>query len=510
MTTLAPRHIEFFEARGISPETATRFEIFTGAIVGKKGDRHVVADPAGNVVVYPFFEHGQVVNEKYRTERDGEKFFWHRKGGKRTFWNVDALDDQQLEAGTQSLVITEGFEDAMVAIDCGWPLTVSVPDGAPPVPKDGRMMPLDPVTEATGKYEFLWLNRDRLRRVKRFILAVDNDGPGQRLAAEMVRRLGAARCMFVSYPEPCKDLNDVLRKFGRDAVNDVLRNAKPYPVRGLYRLSEYPSLPPLHPVSIGWPLFDGEVPGNGWMKLFAGEFMVVTGVPSHGKSTWIANVLWNVAQSDGWRSALFSPEMPTVPYMRDKLRRIIGTGRSIDPAEIDRIIENYFVFIDNDPNDADEEDITLEWIIDKARDAVLRYGIRAFVIDPWNEVEHARRRDETMAEYIGRGIRMLKRFCRQYEVAAFVLAHPTKDVWQHGKLRVPTLYDIDGAAHWFNKCDHGVVIWRDPLSDETSVMINKVRFEETGEKGAIKMKFDKASQRFLPLDGGAQPEFIYG
>jgi twinkle protein len=507
MTTLASRHAEFFEQRGISPELATRFEIYTGALIGEKPNRRVVADPRGNIIVYPFFEHGHVVNEKYRTERDGEKFFWHRKGGRRTFWNADVLDDPALEAGTHALVITEGLEDAMVAIDCGWPLTVSVPDGAPPVPKDGHMAPLDPEREANGKFEFLWLNRDRLRRIKRIILAVDDDGPGQRLAAEIVRRLGAGRCWFVVYTAG-KDLNDVRRERGPDAVNEVLRNAKPYPVRGLYRLSEYPNLPPIVPLSLGWPIFDG-LPGNGWMKLFPGEFFVVTGIPSHGKSTWVLNLLYNLARDYGWIAAILSPEMRTVPFLRDKLRRIISNGTAFD-ASADSFIEDHFVFIDNDPDDTEEDDITLEWVIDRARDAVMRYGIRVLVIDPWNEMEHARKRDESVSEYIGRAIRMLKRFGRQYEVVVIVLAHPTKDVFERGKLRTPTLYDIDGSAHWFNKPDHGVVIERDPVANESTVHIPKVRFEQTGYRGAIRMKFDPGSQRYEQLDAGQQAELFNG
>jgi twinkle protein len=508
MTTLAPRHVEFFEARGISPELATRFEIYTGAIVGEKPNRKVVPSQRGNVIVCPFWEHGHVVNEKYRIERDGEKLFWHRKGGKRTFWNVDALDDPLLEAGSQALIITEGIEDGMVAIDSGWPLTVSVPDGAPPVPKDDRLRPLDPETEPHGKYEFLWLNRDRLGRVKRIILAVDNDPPGQRLAAEIVRRVGAGKCLFVSYPEGCKDLNDVRRQLGADAVTDVLRSARQYPVRGLYRLSEYPNLAPLEPVSIGWPIFDGHLPGNGWMKLFPGAFIVVTGIPSHGKSTWALNVLWNLARDHGWRSAIFSPEMPTMPYLRDKLRLIIAA--SANPGtEIDRVIEDNFVFIDHDPNDIDPDDITLEWLIEKARDAVLRDGIRVLLIDPWNEIEHNKDKNESMVEYIGRAIRMLKRFGRQYGVAVTVLAHPTKDVFERGKMRTPTLYDVDGAAHWFNKADHGVVIECHPHTNQGTVHISKVRFEQTGYHGAIRMRFDPDTQCFLELSG-TQTEFDYG
>lgn len=508
MPTLATRHAEYFEARGISPETATRFEIYTAAVTAKGKEKIVVPDARGNVIAYPFWEHGAIVNEKYRAERDGEKFFWHRKGGKRTFWNVDALDDPSLENGAAALTITEGIEDGMVAIESGWPLTVSVPDGAPPMTKDGELPPLDPKGEAHGKFEFMWINRDRLKRIKRFILAVDGDAPGQRLAAELVRRLGAVRCQFVSYPEGCKDLNDVRQKHGPEMVAEMLAGAKAYPVRGLYRLSEYPNVEPLVPVSIGWPIFDGIFPGNGWLKLFPGEFMVVTGIPSHGKSTWVLNVVYNVARDQGWRVAIFSPEMPTVPYMRDKLRRII-TGRADPDAGIDAFIEDRFVFIDNDPNDADQDDITIDWIIEKARDAVLRDGIRLLIIDPWNEVEHARRRDESTSEYIGRAIRMLKRFGRQYEVVVIVVAHPTKDVFERGKLRTPTLYDIDGSAHWFNKPDHGVVIERDPVADEATAHIPKVRFEQTGYRGAIRMKFDRASQRFEQFDTN-QGEFAYG
>jgi twinkle protein len=493
MSALSQASAEFFEARGISPDLAARFEIYTA---GRDAKGNIVASERGNVIAYPFVEHGVVVNEKYRGP---EKKFWQTKGGRRTFWNSDALDDPALESGAQSLTITEGIEDALVAIGCGWPLTVSVPDGAPPEAKPGEPLPpLDPEAERHGKFEFLWNNRGRLQHIKRFIIAADDDPPGHRLAAELVRRLGAARCLFVSYPDGCKDLNDVQCAHGPDAVATALRSAKQYPVRGLFRLSEYPNLPTLPAISTGWDIFDGIYVDNGWLKIFPGEFLVVTGIPSHGKSTWVLNLLVNIARMQRWRSAIFSAEMPTVPYLRDKLRRIIS-GSAAPDIETDRFIEASFTFIDNDPND-DTDDLTLDWIIEKARDAVLRDGIRILFIDPWNEVEHARRRDEMVTEYVGRAIRQLKRFGRQYEVTVIVAAHPTKDVFERGKIRVPTLYDIEGSAHWFNKSDHGVVIERHVAGNESTVHIAKVRFDETGKTGAIKMKFDPASQRFMQLD----------
>lgn len=489
MKVLGEIGVEAFERRGISSETAARYEIFTGrSAVGG-----VIPDPQGSIVVFPFIEHGRIVGEKYRAP--GKKF-WQRQGSKRTFWNADVLDDPALESGQHPLVITEGEIDALTAIDCNFPMTVSVPDGAPSV-REGddpeNLSPLDPLSENTGKFEFLWNNRDRLRRIKRFVLAVDNDAPGKRLAAELVRRLSASRCSFVTYPAGCKDLNDVMIKQGRDAVSSVINGAQPYPVRGLYKIDEYPDLPPVPCVSTGWSLLDSH------LRPFPGEFMVVTGIPSHGKSTWVLNLLCNLASLHGWRSAIFSPEMPTVPHLRDKLRRIKG-GTSDFRPDTEAFIHDRFVFIDADPTGRDDEDFTLEWVIDKATDAVLRDGVRCLVIDPWNEIEHAKARDESMTEYIGRSIRALKRFARLYEVAVIVIAHPTKDVAKDGKSRPVTLYDIEGSAHWFNKCDHGIVVDRpNAYVDESLIRVAKVRFDETGEKGEVRMHFDRLTCRYEPL-----------
>jgi twinkle protein len=486
MKTLGPIGIEAFERRSISPETAVRYAIYTAS---RTADGHVFADSAGNVVVFPFVEHGAVVNEKYRAP--GKKF-WQRQGGRRTFWNADALDDPGLENGQQALVITEGELDALTAIECGFPLSVSVPDGAPPVRDGADPGELEPIVdESAGKFDFLWNNRDRLKRIKRFVIAVDNDRPGQRLAAELVRRLSASRCSFVEYPSGCKDLNDVLMQRGAEAVAAVLNAAKPYPVRGLYRLCDYPERAVLVTYPTGWWTVDRH------FQLFPGEFMVVTGIPGHGKSTWVLNLLCNAATLHGWRSALFSPEMPTVPHLREKLRRIIG-GHA---PGADAFIGEHFLFIDSDPTGRIDEDFDLDWIIDKATDAVLRDGIRVLVIDPWNEVEHARRRDESVTDYIGRSIRALKRFGRLYDVAVIVIAHPTKDVGRDGKSRPPTLYDIEGSAHWFNKCDHGIVVDRpNALVDEAVLRIAKVRFEESGEKGEVRLRFDRQTSRFETLE----------
>jgi twinkle protein len=132
---------------------------------------------------------------------------------------------------------------------------------------------------------------------------------------------------------------------------------------------------------------------------------------------------------------------------------------------------------------------------------VIRDGIRIFVLDPWNEVEHARARDETISDYVGRGIRMLKRFAAQYGVVVIVVAHPTKEVGKGGTSRMVTLYDIEGSAAWFNKADHGIVVERaDHNSTQSTIYVQKVRFEETGRKATLLMEFDQSAGRFRSVE----------
>lgn len=468
---LSERHTRWLtEGRRISIEMLERFGIHSGSSAGGV----VTPDPAGDVLVFPFRDGGKLVNEKYRA---AEKRFWQwpndRPGRRSTFFNADVLDV------AETVVITEGELDCLVAAEAGYH-AVSVPDGAP----SGNP------GEASPKFEFLWNNRERLKKIKRFILAVDNDDPGQRLADELCRALSAGRCLQVTYPEGSKDLNDVLKRHDLAEVDRVLKEAKHYPVKGLYQLQDYPDGMMIDAVECGWAT-------DQFFKPFRGGLAVVTGIPAHGKSTWALNVLVRLAKRYGWRSAIFSPEMPVAPFLRSTITKI---AKRLDPyGNAVAFANEHFCFIDADPNGVGEdEDFTLEWILDKATEAVLRYGIQCLLIDPWNEMDCCRRDRESMTDYIGRALRAIKRFARERKVFVMILAHPSKEVWREGKTRPPTLYDIADSAHFYNKCDLGVVIHRD-VEDVAEVMVCKARFRATGSRGETKMMFEKASETFEGL-----------
>lgn len=489
---LSPNSAQFFEARSIDPQVAIQLGVYT--------------DKAKKAIVYPFFDRlrhpTEPVNHKYRGP---EKRFWQDKEPYKTFYNANVLDDPDLHTATAdggfvSAVVTEGENDTIAVIQSGHEWCVSVPDGAPDPrtrkpEEEAESREEAERREAQGKYAFVFNNRERIEKVQRWIIAVDNDPAGQLLAADVVSRLNPAKCRFVVYPEGCKDMNDVLHKHGARAVMQLLEDAKPYPLDGIFELNDYPDLPPNKPCTTGWHTMDRH------MGLFPGCLYGITGVPSHGKTTWTTNLMKNMSEAERWRHLIFTPEMPIKPYFRDKLRcqvadmsleRLLSDPQKL--REVDAFINEYFKFIDRDRRNL--EPISVETIIDRARQAVIRFGINNLLVDPFNQIDHQRAHGQSGPDYIAYCLRSFKQLAVEQNIAVGIIAHPTKGVGDGGTIRVPTLYDIDGAAHWYNMLDLGIVVARGEENGLTMVRVAKVRYEDTGERGDVYFKYNRDSRSF--------------
>jgi twinkle protein len=457
---LHPKHVEWIEARGISGDLARKLGLVT------------VADRDGNWLAVPYVERGKTVNHKYRLT--SEKRHRMDPGSRLTLWNHDCL----LGDSKQPVVICEGEWDAMVALELGWQRVVSVPNGAPSEASD------DPAN--AKRYEFLWDARDLLNRCERFILATDDDPAGKALRADLIAMLGADRCSFVEYPFPSKDLNEVLADFGPDAVHKALREARPCPVRGLYRMSDFPDMPEVRGLALGIDALAGKI------EIVLGTLTVFTGYANMGKTSAMNTVVAH-AIANGLPVCIGSFETAPKPILRDSIARaLIGCSFTDFVHHPQRqaaleTIESHVTVISNSLDEDLEFDI--DAFLELARVSVQRDGAKIILIDPWNELEHKRRRDETLTEYIGRAIRAVKRFARQHNVAVWIVAHPTKP--QKGVNQMPSLYDVSDSANWSNKADYGLVYHRkDKAVNEAQIAVVKVRMGLPGECCVETVMFD--------------------
>ncbi|XP_050367783.1 twinkle homolog protein, chloroplastic/mitochondrial [Argentina anserina] len=491
--------LAFFSERGISRETVIRNKVMQ--------KRCSITDQIS--IAFTYWRNGKLISCKYR---DINKKFWQEKDTERIFYGLDDIKD------TNDIIIVEGEMDKLAMEESGYRNCVSVPDGAP-----AKASPSDkdlPPEEQDTKYQFLWNCKEYLKKESRIILATDEDGPGQALAEELARRLGRERCWRVSWPkrsnqvEHFKDANEVLMYLGPAELKEVIENAELYPIRGLFRFQDY--FDEINAYYYRTYEHDCGVK-TGWRDLdelynvVPGELTIVTGVPNSGKSEWIDALLCNLYESHDWKFALCSMENKVREHARKLLEKHIRKpffdGRYAGPAE--RMSVEEFEQGKQWLNDTfhlirceDDSLPNIKWVLDLARSAVLRHGVRGLVIDPYNELDHQRPPNQTETEYVSQMLTNVKRFAQHHACHVWFVAHPRQlHQWVGGP---PNLYDISGSAHFINKCDNGLVIHRnrDPDAgelDKVQVCVRKVRNKVAGTIGDAYLTYDRATGRYVDI-----------
>lgn len=474
LTDLPEKVISWFKARGISEGVLSRNKIGYGEAYMPQLEEHA------GCIQFPYYRAGELINIKFR---DGQKNFRMVGGAERVLYGIDDIES--------STIIVEGEIDKLSFDEAGFKNCISVPDGAPtPNTKD-----------YASKFNFLNSAEEVLGKVKTFYIAVDNDEPGKRLEEELTRRLGRERCMKVTFPDGCKDANDVLVKMGREMLSFAILHAKAYPISGVYEVADISD-------SIDLVFMNGFPKGNssGWKRvdqhytIQAGQMTIVTGIPSHGKSEFLDAMTVNLAKDHDWVFGMFSPENQPIEFHAAKLIEKFA-GRRFGSATMGqatyengkKFVHDHYAFI------LPEQDVTLDLILEKAKALVFRRGIRGLVIDPWNEIEHKRPDGMNETEYISQALTKIRQFARQNDIHIWVVAHPTKLLKdKDGNYPVPSPYDISGSANWRNKADNCIAVWRDVQNEDRPVEIHfqKVRFRWIGKPGKVELFYDYNSGRY--------------
>lgn len=462
--------IAYMESRKISRETLEK--------------SRASSDENGNIKFNFYDERGERVFTKYRPshkvdKNSGERKSWRDKETKPILYLMNLCDT------AKPLIITEGEIDALSLIECGIENAVSVPSGA------------QDLTFLDTCYEWL-------EKFDEIILFGDADEAGRGLVRELANRLGEYRVAVVpdeAY-KGCKDANELLFRYGKEAVVEAVNSAARVPVAGLLSLADIKPFDfwAAERVSAGIePL--NRLLGGFWM----GQLTVWSGRRGEGKSTILGQMLLESIEN-GFNVCAYSGELTAsqfqywldlqaagednITFVKDPLS---GEKTSVLTDAVKNGIHEWYrgkaYLYDNEIAGASEADAVMSVFEYAAR----RYNCRVFTVDNlmslrYEDSDNFYRRQSL---FCGR----LAEFAKKYNVHVHLVAHPRKTTDRLGN------DDIAGSADITNRADNVITMTKIPdekfaeLKCNTSLEVTKNRFN--GKRGAIGLNFSAADRRYF-------------
>lgn len=262
----------------------------------------------------------------------------------------------------------------------------------------------------------------------------------------------------------------------------------------------------------GWPSVDP------LYTVGLNQWTLITGTPNSGKSEWLDALMVNLAKQGDWKFFIYSPENQPLELHHAKIiEKYIG--RPFDPGPTQRVSEDELFEAEQwmdgkfhfcKPDSPDIESILVEGIDRVASNGkTWKTGV---ILDPWNYLEHRRPNNMTETEYVSDTLSRVIEHVRSWYVHMWLVAHPAKQTPKRdGTYSVPTPRDISGSAHFWNKSDNCITVWRDQSNggQEVEVHVQKIRFKHIGRIGVAKLNYDRVTGKYHELPK-AEPRYRYG
>lgn len=470
--------MEYFSNRGISENTMKK--------VGITEEKEHFGNVNIGCIGFNFLLNGELINTKYRTR---DKKFKLISGAELIPYNIDSIHPSTYSDGEEKYAIfTEGEIDCMTWVECGFTHSVSAPNGA-----NSNMEYLDNYVD------------DYFEPLDVLYISVDNDRKGLEFRYELLRRFGTAKCRIIDYPSPCKDINEVMVQYGIDAVKECFNNYTEIKPEGVMELRDVETnLDFLFHngfqagIKIGMPTIDQ------YLSFRIGMLIVVTGVPTSGKTYMLNFILAKLNIIHDWKIAFFSPEFyPVSDHVGQMMETLGGLKFYSDNYNLS-VYEQMKEYVNNNLFWIDPDDTDINSVMDRAIYLIKKKGIKALVIDPFNSLTDKNYKGGRKDEYISDFLQMLRAFARKYGIAVFLVMHPTKMVkLDNGLYPVCDLYNCKGASEVYDKADIGLSMWRNEFEDYCELHVVKMKFRSMGSKGCISLKFNLNNGRYVELGGDA-------
>ena len=463
--------LAYLESRKITAATAERYQI-------------TVQIERENVLVFPFLdEKGNMQFIKYRKtdfnpEKDSNKE-WCEANCKPILFGM-----YQCNLENKTLIMTEGQLDSLSVAESGIENAVSVPN---------------------GKNGFTWVPYcwDWLQNFNTLIVFGDCERGSITLLDDMRRRFhGTVKAVRQQDYKGCKDANEILQKYGQDAVRNAVDQAEVLPMKQVEELADVKAVDlfSLPKIPTGIKSLDRVLSGG----IYLGQTVILTGKRGEGKSTLGSQILAN-ALNNGNTVFAYSGELPDYFFKRWIDFQIAGKHNVIDRAGENGTV-NYYIpkektdristwyrgrayLFDNQSIDDDEPEELLQ-IIEKA---VQQYGIKLVLLDNLMtalDVGMSVDLYRAQSKFVDKLVKMAKR----QQVAVILVVHPRKN-----SSGADDNDSVSGSADITNKVDVVMTYKRDKdLPDDRRLLtVSKNRLTgklATGEK-AITLFYDETSKR---------------
>ena len=456
--------IKFLKSRGISEKVCREYEITT-------------KDNDDSVIVFPFKdETGELKFIKYRNT-DPQKI---KKGSKE--WTekncMPILFGMNHCEGFIRLVITEGQIDALSLVEAGIRNAVSVP---------------------TGKNGFTWVPHcwDWVSKFQKIVVFGDCEHGEITLAAELKKRF--PKITYVVREEDyqgCKDANEILQQYGKEALQKAVENAEAAPIKLIKEMSDVDSIDieSLPAVNTGVVELNKILSGG----FHYGDLVILTGARGDGKST-MASMFIVEALDHGNNCLIYSGEMKDYAVKNWLDRQIIGKRDNlIFNSEREAVKEWYrkrlFIY---DDTEIDEENTAK--LLETIEIAIVQKNIRFVLIDNlMTAMEDSAETNEALYRQQSNFCGKLAKMARKFDVVILLICHPRKTV--NAKL---TNDDVSGTADITNKANIVMTYSRsivDKEEPDPSIRILEVTKNRlTGKTGIVRMAFDEGSKRVVDV-----------
>lgn len=396
---LSEKHAEYLTKRGLNPEIAKAAGVKTAS--------------DGTLAIPLFDAESRLVGIKYyRTEQKA----WHAQlGSANVLWPVPYILEHFPDSDT--IYVTEGQWDALAAIQAGFP-AVSIPNGS-------------------GNLQWIENCFNFIHSFPNIVLCYDNDDAGALGLTNATNRLSKG-VEIIDYPDGCKDLNDILQKYGEGALKAALEGKKsftPANVVSAFSLLTRAREPEQYLFSHNTP-FGPNFP----FQYRDHESTVYTAYTGHGKSNYIRQVISGIALLYDERCFIASFEDMPVTITRELIRQL---GHQTPEAEVERVLRNINLY--------DTAQITSNKKTPKVKPTALielfeyqykRYGYSHFVVDNLMTLAVNRQDNADQSE----AAELFRQFVISYPVHLHLIAHPRKPQPNNNKLMPPDPSEIRGAS----------------------------------------------------------------